>query len=303
VFFSKPAGIYINSFQYSFNASEQTTTKLIGTGSIPEYFSLLFEIRELYNQDYQTEDGYRSYIILKSPAVNQQINLPSFTSNPVFIEQFFYTAFRFEPCGLSSANYDFSVIQEIERFPNNLMVKGSIDVITEESLISSLPYKEQFNSFYQFNNGDFYGNYRYRTVKMTGYSGYYKNKDLMIKLSVPTLENAKLSEFITEIIFASGDQCIWTYNISSEDRFVRSVPQDLEIGRSWNVTVPARDIWYIAFVTKFNSVDKLRADYLLVDRKEENQWEPWMDVSAGSIICLDFNLIVVFILSVFVLLR
>jgi hypothetical protein len=296
VVFSLPAGIYINTLQYSFNASELQTTKLLGTGSIPDYFSLLFEIRELYNQDYQTEDGFRSYIILKSPAVLQKINLPSFTCNPVFGPQFFYTAFRFEPCGLSS-NYDFSVIQEIERFPNNLMVKGSIDVITEESLIPGLPYKEQFNSFYQFNNGDFYGNYRYRTVKMTGYSQYYQNKDLMIKLSVPGVPEKSISEFITEVIFASGDQCIWTYDISSEDRFVKQVPQDLEIGSSWNVTVPARDIWYIAFVTKFNS-DQLRVEYLLVDR--QNEWEPWVDISSAGIPSLDFNLIVVFFLSVLI---
>jgi hypothetical protein len=268
----------------------------MGTGSIPDYFSLLFEIRELYNQDYQREDGYRSYINLKSPEVRQEISLPSISCNPIFGQQFFYTAFRFEPCGLSS-NYDFSLIQEIERFPNNLMVKGSIDVITEESLIPTLPYKEYFNSFYQFNNGDFYGNYRYRTVKMTEYSGYYKNKDLMIKLSAPTAENSKISEFITEVIFASGDQCIWTYNISSEDRFVKQVPQDLEIGSNWNVTVPARDIWYIAFVTKFKS-DKLRAEYLLVDR--QNDWESWVDISSAGIPCLDFYLMFVLILSVLI---
>jgi hypothetical protein len=268
---------------------------LVGNGSIPDYFSLLFEIRELYNQDYQTEDGYRSYITLKSPAVQEKINLPSFTYNPSFGPQFFYTAFRFEPCGLSSY-YDFSVIQEIERFPNNLIVKGSIDVITEESLIPMLPYREHFNRFYQFNN-DFYGNYRYRTVKITGYPWSYENKDLVIQLSAPGASNRKLSDFITEVIFASGDQCIWTYNISSEDRFVRQVPQDLENGSSWNVTVPAKALWYIAFVTKFNS-DELVADYLLVDRPGE----PWIDISASSsyIPCLDFNLIVVLILSIFI---
>jgi len=106
----------------------------------------------------------------------------------------------------------------------------------------------------------------------------------VIQLSVPEIVDPEISFYITELIFASGDQCIWTYNIYSEDRFVRQIPQGIH-GRC-NVTVPARDIWYIAFRMTLSPLD-IQVDLFLVDRP-----------SSAYIPCLDFNLIVVLILSV-----
>jgi len=284
-----------NILSYTYNATQNWPTTIggSGAGTADQYVSLGFEIREIY-ENYQTSDGYHSWINMMWPVL-QTMNLSS--SGP----QDFYTVIgRFEPCRNLYYYYDFSLVREIQHFPSNLTVKVKIEAIIEGTLIPYLPFTENIldNDEVPFTT-EYYGDQRYRTIKIN--PGDYENKDLVIKLSVPVYNDRNISSLIKELIFASGDQCIWTYNISSEDRFVREVPEDS--GRSWNVTVPAKDIWYIAFVTKFNR-DDFQVDYLLVDRFEKPEptslpSSPYPP-SSSYIPCLDFNLIVVLILSVLI---
>jgi len=280
-----------STFLYSFNASELNTSKFEGSGSSSaQYLSIGFEIWETYQNYNNNSDGYHSWINLRSPVLETR-NLSSSSNEPLG----FYTIIgRYEPCILVNY-YNFSIVQEIQNLPSNLTVKGKLDAIAEDTLITLLPYTENIldSHLVQFTtvqNGD----QRFRTIKIA----HYENKDLVIQLSATEHDHTHtISSRIKEVIFATGDQCIWTYNNSSEDRFVRVVPEDS--GRSWNVTVPAKDIWFIDFVTISNR-NNFQVDYLLVDRPEPVPTSPPSSTSSAYIPCLDFNLIVVLILSVLI---
>jgi len=197
---------------------------------------------------------------------------------------------RFEPCAKSFV-FNFSIVQEIEHFPSNLTVNREIDLIWESTVIPIFPFRDYFepNALYQFKT-DPHDDYRYRTVIINDWIVELK-KDLVIKLSLPDPLKS-ISDRIKEVIFASGDQCIWTYNISSEDRFVvkREVPNggSLVSASTWNITVPAKTLYHIAFAMLYNG-DTVIVDYELVDRP--------VSPSSAFIPCLDFNLFAVFILS------
>jgi len=155
-------------------------------------------------------------------------------------------------------------------------------------VIPRLPYRDSFerDALYQFKENS-YVDYRYRTVIMKDLP---EEKDLVIKLSLPDPKQS-ISVRIKEVIFASGDQCIWTYNISSEERFVRQVPAGSL--STCNITVPVKNLYHIAFATLYKG-DTVIVDYELVDRPIP------APPSSSYIPCLDFNLIVVFILSVLI---
>jgi hypothetical protein len=279
-----------STFSYSFNATELNTTRFDRSVAVAKdnYVSIGFEIWETY-QNYQTSDGYSSWMSMN---LTSQLSLTIYLSS-IPPQDSRTIIGRREPCGMPSS-YNLSIVQEIQHFPSNLTVKGILDVIIEETLIPYLPYTENFldNDLIQFTN--YYGDQRYRTVKMGGNPGVYEKKDLVIQISPLAGDARNISSLIEEVIFATGDQCIWSYKISSEDRFVRKVPEDS--GRSWNVTVPAKDLWYLSFVTKTFKND-FQVDYLLVDRPEPT---PAPEPSSSYILCLDFNLIVVLILSILI---
>jgi len=275
-------------FSYSFNATEHNTTTKYGNGNGgSEYVAFGYE----YKEDYLPEnpDGYRSWINWVSP-IPQITNLSSSGNSiyPVYHRQ------RFEPCEKWSSVFNFSIVQEIEHFPSNLTVNGNLDLIWENTVLPGLPYRDYFeaDALYQFTTGVNEEDYRYRTVIISENFETIEKKDLLIKLSLPDPLKS-ISVRIKEVIFASGDQCIWTYNISSEDRFVKKVPQ-AGTTSTWNITVPAKNLYHIAFVTLFKG-DTVIVDYELVDRPE-----PISPPSPAYIPCLDFNLIVVLILSVLI---
>jgi len=276
-------------FLYSFNATEQNTTTKYGSGNGgTEYVAFGYEYKNYYLSE--NPAGYRSWIDWVSP-IKQITNISSSEDDfhPAYHRQ------RFEPCEKWSSAFNFSIVQEIEHFPSNLTVNGNLDLIWENTVIPRLPYRDYFepDALYQFTTGATraYEDYRYRTVII---SGNMEKKDLLVKLSL--LNPLKsISAQIKEVIFASGDECIWTYNISSEDRFVKKVPTAGSLSSStWNITVPAKNLYHIAFVTLFNG-DTVIVDYELVDRPE-----PISPPSSAYIPCLDFNLIVVLFLSVLI---
>jgi hypothetical protein len=268
------------TFPYSFNASEHNTTTKEGSGSGgAEYVAFGYEYKELYLPE--NPSGYRSWINWVSPII-QTMNISSGNFSPAVHHG------RFEPCEKSPSVFNFSIVQEIEHFPSNLTVNGNIELIWENTLIPGLPYRDYFESgaLYQFKENS-YGDYRYRTVRMAERP---EKKDLVIRLSLPDPKQS-ISLLIKEVIFASGDQCIWTYNISSEERFVRQVPAGSL--SSWNITVPAKNLYHIAFAMLYNGHTVI-VDYELVDRPEPIPAPP----SSSYIPCLDFNLIFIFILYV-----
>jgi len=285
VFFGLSVGR--STFPYSFNATEHNTTTKIGTGynGAEDYVAFGYEFKIFYVDEYP--DGYRSWMDWVSP-IHRTMNLSSHTFfGPVVNHD------RFEPCAKSFV-FNFSIVQEIEHFPSNLTVNREIDLIWESTVIPRFPFRDYFepNALYQFKMGP-YGDYRYRTVIINDW--IVELKDLVIKLSLPDPLKS-ISDRIKEVIFASGDQCIWTYNISSEDRFVvkREIPDggSLVSASTWNITVPAKTLYHIAFATLYNG-DTVIVDYELVDRPEPVSPPP----SSAFIPCLDFNLFVVFILS------
>jgi hypothetical protein len=273
---------------YVFNATERNTSTVSFLGGEYggcRYGSVGFEIWETY-QNYNQSDGYRSSINMTWPALQ---NITALSSSG---QRDFYTAIaRFEPCGMLDYGL-FSIVMEVEHFPSDLIVKGKLVCLTEETLIPYLPFKEKIldNDLIQYTTYYYGEDHRYRTIDFQ-YPEEYENKDLVIQLSVLADDARSISSLVKEVIFASGDQCIWTYNISSEDRFVKQIPQDENV-RSWNITVPAKSLWYIDIVTVSNRND-FQVDYLLVDHHISPP-------SSSYIPCLDFNLIVVFILSVLI---
>jgi len=281
-------------FDYSFNSTEvkSNRTDYIFSSDNRYYVSLGIHTTEYYEHS----DWYSNSINFTSPNLPKTDLSPN-GSIPWKPVEWFDKVFRFEPCVFNSSknlynstyNVNMTLVQEVEDFPGKMQVRGMATIVLEDTLIP-----QGINGTFRTSimRTFFYEEYLYRTIKIDGYNEYYETKDLVIHLSVPYIGYPEsLSFYIPELIFASGDQCIWTYNISSEDRFVRQVPQDIG---SWNITVPARDIWYIAFRSTLSKMDIL--DVYLVDRPEKPKCPP----SSSYIPCLDFNLIVVFILSVLI---
>jgi len=171
-------------------------------------------------------------------------------------------------------------------------VKGDISITAEDTLIDSFPFTNDLTS-------DGLG-VQYRTVKMdklrywtswntvmtiSGDTPFYENKNLVIQMSVNS--DYYLSSYLTEVIFATGDQCIWGYNPESKDRFVMNVPNGIS---KWNVTLPGREIWYLAFNGPMMS--GVKVDYFAVDRQSDTEsYSP----NSSFILYVDFKLMAVLI--------
>jgi len=193
-----------------------------------------------------------------------------------------------EPCKLIS-EYDFTLTQEVKNSSSQLIVEGDVIVTAENTLIDSFP----FTNFLTRRRGE----REYLTVKMdkqrfwtssntvmtiSGDTPFYENKNLVIQMSVDS--NHYLSSYLTEVIFATGDQCIWGYNPESKDRFVMNVPNGIS---KWNVTLPGREIWFLAFSGPMMS--DVQVDYLVVDDRQS-------DIPNSSfILYVDFKLMAVLI--------
>lgn len=256
------------------------------------------------SQDFQNPDRSNRWLDFISPQLPRLIISDSTSVNGV--SSHLESHFQLEPCGLDRyfslyndgrAYFEFNVTfyQEVINFPNLMMGNATILVDFDEITVDSFPYHyDHFlaDGFYRYRAISLKGPYTYNDpiypsdIKHT--SPDYENKDFVVQISTP---DAPLSDYITEVIFATGDQCIWDYDISCEDRFVKQIPQN--VGNSWNITVgPARiSDWYIAFGT-INKNKEVNVNYILVDR-------PDRPVSSSSYIhYVDFNLIIVFILSI-----
>jgi hypothetical protein len=115
----------------------------------------------------------------------------------------------------------------------------------------------------------------------------YENKDLLMTLST-TNHYRGVSEYMEKVRFLTEDQCNLTY----QEPIVKEIP--LGSGGSYNVTVPAKDIWYIAFLTT-KSIARINVDFKVVDRPVNVS-----DSSPAFIPSLNLSVIVLLLLSLFV---
>jgi len=237
------------TWHYSFNASEHKIqqTNLIASMNTASYISLYIKISEIYQNPQSAK--YSCWITSSTPSlINNRIG----SIGTLTLE----SALRMGPCGipiLISPPHDINIllVQEVEIIPNemNLLLVDSRAIIElEETLISDLPASSYFESD---------GLYRYRTVKM---DPPYENKVLVITLSTPN--DWKVSDYINEVILETEDYCNSTYHDYSLDRIDERIPHNS--GSSYNFTVPAKDIWYITFVTTL-SIAEIKIDFKVVD--------------------------------------
>jgi len=260
---------------YSFKASEPTQQRnFIASLYIGSYTSLYIKISET---DYQNPDTwYNCWLTFTSPKLNKTYSLTSSGGSPGMSN-----AFRMGACGipiLISPPHDLniSLIHEFVNQTSQQLVDGTAIIELEDTLISPLPASSNFQSD---------GLWQYRTVKM---DPPYENKDFWMTLSTPGRE---VSDYIKEVRFVTEDQCnSSSYRAFSIDAIYKKIPPNS--GSSYNVTVPAKEIWYIAFIT-INRIAEINVDFKVVDR-------PHYDSSPAFIPSLNLSVIVLLLLSLFV---
>jgi hypothetical protein len=167
---------------------------------------------------------------------------------------FWETSKRIEPCGapaLISPHHKINVSLDQGTRSNQVHIRRFFSLVLEDTLIPELPYSTNIV-------GD--GLKLYRTVKMTQPKGY-----LVISLT-STYLTINVSSAISEVILATGNQCIELYNPKSEYRIAKIVPIGVH---SYNITVPAQEIWYIGFVTTGQPWE-IKVDFMVVDNLPNN---------------------------------
>jgi len=195
------------------------------------YAALYIDIIErdfMYNQSLDLV--YEYYYDFRSPVIT---SIRQFVPKPSLVAYAHY----YEPCGSPGliqgdhvffVNYTASTNMDTP-FTGN----GSFSYMLESTLVT-VPHM-----------GVITGNgwKRYRTVIMDPIGG---------ELSVTLSADFNISSVITHVIFATGAECIDTFNISSPDHFVRAIPT-LETVKTWTEKIPLKGIWYIGFLTLSNS--------------------------------------------------
>jgi hypothetical protein len=194
---------------------------------------------------------------------------------------------RKEPCGVPdlinpSHNINVTLHQDFRDYEpadnDTDYVNGTITIELEETLVPSLPYFDSFPTD---------GILRFRTVKI---NEPYENKDLLIRLSTKS-EYGEISDYLRYVSLATGGECTTDYPEFKTDNWMELEVPD-QSGWSYNVTVPARDIWHISFATT-NQAGDIFVDYMLVNRPEPIE-------SLSFIPCLNWLVIGLLVFSIFI---
>jgi hypothetical protein len=207
---------------------------------ITPYTSLIFNISE--RRDPPTYDNYKVLLYLV-PDMGRTITWSGSESS------YWEASMRIEPCGapaLISPHHKINISLEQGTRSKQVYIERFISLVLEDTLIPELPYSTYIV-------GD--GLKIYRTVNMTKLEGY-----LVISLTstIPTID---VSTVIPEVILATGNQCIEFYNPKSKYRIAKIVPTGVY---SYNITVPAQEIWYIGFVTTGQALE-IKVDFMVVN--------------------------------------
>jgi hypothetical protein len=237
------------TWKYSFNASELLQQiNFIASMDSGSYTSLYIKISETYQPNKQDN----SWLTFTSPKTgNLSLSRSIGISSMRFVS-------RAGPCGipiLISPPHDLyiSLFHEFQNQSSELIVDGTAIIELEDTLISSLPASSNFHSD---------GIWQFRTVKM---DPPYENKDFWVTLSTP---GGEVSDYINEVRFVTEDQCNSSpLAFFGENAIYKMIPPNS--GSSYNVTVPAEEIWHIGFITT-NSIAEINVDFKVVDRPDDS---------------------------------
>jgi len=267
--FGQPSSSF--KWLYSFNVSEAITTQranFVGAASMGYYPSLNIQIWEVYQNN--SEGANMTHrITYTSPTIPPTYLVPWDNGNTLDDDLIYYwytnygahTKYNLEPCGsgLISPPHLINVTleEEIKLYTRNhttpMLVNGILNIQLEDTLIPGLPYISN-------DNFAFHDNYIFKTVRIPP---PFENKDLRITFSGSYHFKFNLGP---DVILATGNQCIFTYDDSNhEDRLIFPIPPELE---TWNITVPARDIWFFAIKSEYlpYTTATLTMKWELVDR-------------------------------------
>jgi len=268
--------------------------------------SLAFPFASLYVEftafDFNSSDPTIDYsAILSFPTLVPSLELDY--SGPAENDSAVFMRYRFEPCGTPDLlDLDHQIVAEIlqrSAGSSNLTGSGSVTLQLEETFVKELPWEGRI--------GEGKGMDEFKTVMMKEEMG-----SLFITL---WSESRNLNEVIPEIIVATGSQCIYKFEVDSKDRVVYTVPD----GTIFTITVPASDIWFIAF--KNNRIDEeedspviaiendrigelefsafsLRIEYLEAEQLPETDPNWTFEASSGYMNGIYLNLIVGLILVI-----
>jgi len=277
---------YSRDWWYEFNATEHTKQTIFFDDDLLSgypYVSLYMSIYEEYQNSSYFGAGYESLLTFTSPNISDYyLGLCSGCN-------FIVSYFSIGPCGFPNLisnrhGLNISHVQKVKNYMSLLQIQVKTTIELENTLINDLPASSEIVCD---------GIKRYRTVKIIPWdTHYYENKDLLITLSTPF--GTDVSDYILQVIFLTEDQCNnnWTdiFPDYSEACFNIYIP--LNNGSSHTLTVPAKEIWYIVFVTSntFNPDTISNVDFMVVDR-------PY---SPAFIPSLNLSVIVLLILSLFV---
>jgi len=185
---------------------------------------------------------------------------------------------RRDPCGIpelmdSFHEIDFMVTQYARLNTNEAEVtgKGLIRMELEPTLVE-LPYTATI--------GDERGLKEYRTVLMEEKTG-----SLAIYLS----SQFNLNEVASSVVLATGEQCPNRWHLpATQDHLIFNLTAE----KSYNITVPAKDIWHIAFKNNLffepNAIN-LRMEYLAPEQEPKPDTIPKSSSSPScipSIVCM-----------------
>jgi len=266
------------TWEYPINLSP--STPVLSKHSLES--SLSFPFASLYVEltasDLTSSDSTIDYsAILSFPTLDPSLQLDY--SGPAENASAIFLRYRFEPCGTPDlVDMDHQIVVSVAQRSEgsyNITGFGSVTLDLQETFVAELPYEGRV--------GEGKGLDEFKTVMMEAETG-----SLEITLSS---ESYAVNEVIPEIIFATGSQCIYKFDGDSEERTVYAVPD----GKRFSITVPARDIWYIAF--KNNRIDELD-DAPIRLRIEYLASEEQLETSSGYMNGIYLNLIVGLILMI-----
>jgi len=252
---------------------------LVCSSNYTEYTAVFIEISEQF-----TSANYYTWLSFISPSTLR--NKSVFSGSFLGLGFMFYTTkIRLEPCGVPSFilpphNINASFYQEAQ-FSTNLTDRfnatGQATIKFLETLIDYLPSR----SIIETDNLILY-----RTVKM---NSPYEENTLVVTITDP--KGGEISRHVSRVILATGGHCINTYNSSASptDWISMEVPAKIS---SYNITVPAKEIWYVGFL------ESSKSRKIIVDFKELPI--PIPPSSPAYIPCVDFNIIFLLILSILI---
>jgi len=283
VLFSPATSETTKTWDYAINLSPSTpvTTPLRLESSLDFPFASLYV--EFTAFDFNSTDPIDYSAILSFPTLGPSLQLDY--SGPAENDSAVLMRYRYGPCGIPDLlDLDHQILAEILQQSGGsatLTGSGSVKVALEETLVKELPWEGRI--------GEGKGIDEFKTVLMKEQTG-----SLVITLSS---DSRNLNEVIPGIILATRSQCIYLFQVGSMDRVGYTVSN----GTIFTITVPASDIWYIAF--KNNRVDmvensafSLKIEYLETEHQPETETVPKKSLSYMNGIYL--NLIVGLILMI-----